>query len=156
MVEESVSGKVKLFLCTYANDTTFVTQESSSQNNNVGQKALAISFRQAKYGYTKRHAILKDLDVSVPVGSIYGLLGPSGCGKTTLLQCIVGKRRLQSGRISVFGSKPGTPQAGVPGPRVGYMPQELALYNEFTIQVDKYIAFESILCTDNNIFHRRL
>ena len=34
----------------------------------------------------------------------------------------------------MFGGAPGSRQAGVPGPRVGYMPQELALYGEFTIR----------------------
>ena len=72
--------------------------------------------------------------MTIPKGSIYGLLGPSGCGKTTLLSCIVGKQRLQSGRVAVFGGRPGTPQSGVPGRRVGYMPQELALFTEFTIE----------------------
>ena len=96
---------------------------------------MAIRFRQARFGYTQNLPVLVDLDVTVPSGSIYGLLGPSGCGKTTLLQCIVGKRRLKSGSVTVFGGKPGSNQAGVPGPRVGYMPQELALYHEFTIQV---------------------
>ena len=61
-------------------------------------------------------------------------LGPSGCGKTTLLQCIVGKRLIDGGSILVFGGAPGSRQSGVPGPRVGYMPQELALYGEFTIK----------------------
>ena len=64
----------------------------------------------------------------------YGLLGASGCGKTTLLSCIVGRRSLDSGEVYVFGSEPGTKESGIPGPRVGYMPQELALYNEFTIK----------------------
>lgn len=63
----------------------------------------------------------------------YGLLGASGCGKTTLLSCIVGRRNLDSGDIMVLDGRPGSPQNGVPGPRVGYMPQELALYGEFTI-----------------------
>ena len=49
--------------------------------------------------------------------------GPSGCGKTTLLQCIVGKRLIDAGSILVFGGVPGTRESGVPGPRVGYMPQ---------------------------------
>ena len=59
--------------------------------------------------------------------------GPSGCGKTTLLKCIVGKLKLNSGSITVFGEQPGTRGCGVPGSRVGYMPQELALFGEFNI-----------------------
>jgi len=42
-------------------------------------------------------------------------------------------RHLNSGQIFVFGSNPGTKESGVPGRRVGYMPQEYALYNDFTI-----------------------
>jgi ABC-type multidrug transport system ATPase subunit len=53
----------------------------------------------------------------------YGLLGASGCGKTTVLSCIVGRRKLSSGRIVVFGGVPGDRRTGVPGSKVGYMPQ---------------------------------
>lgn len=53
----------------------------------------------------------------------YGLLGASGCGKTTLLSCIVGRKKFHGGQIYVLGGKPGEIGSGVPGPRVGYMPQ---------------------------------
>ncbi|KAF5896629.1 ABC transporter G family member 23-like isoform X2, partial [Clarias magur] len=63
----------------------------------------------------------------------YGLLGPSGCGKTTLLKCIVGTLKISRGHISVLGKPPAFPGHEVPGRMVGYMPQDIALYNEFTI-----------------------
>ncbi|XP_075986794.1 ABC transporter G family member 23-like [Anticarsia gemmatalis] len=78
--------------------------------------------------------VLTDLDMVVDRGIIYGLLGPSGCGKTTLLSCIVGRRKLDSGNIYVLGGRPGEKGSGVPGPRVGYMPQDIALVGEFTVR----------------------
>jgi ABC-type glutathione transport system ATPase component len=32
--------------------------------------------------------VLNGISLTVPSGSIYGLLGPSGCGKTSLLRCM--------------------------------------------------------------------
>ncbi|XP_026729847.1 ABC transporter G family member 20-like [Trichoplusia ni] len=78
--------------------------------------------------------VLKEMDMVVDRGIIYGLLGPSGCGKTTLLSCIVGRRKLDSGNIWVLGGRPGEKGSGVPGPRVGYMPQDIALVGEFTVR----------------------
>lgn len=72
-------------------------------------------------------------------------MGSSGCGKTTILSCIVGVRRLDQGRIFVFGNEPGTRGSGVPGKNVGYMPQDISLYGDFTIN-ETLIYFGSLYC----------
>ena len=41
---------------------------------------------------------------------------------------------MKSGSIRVFGVRAGSNQSDIPGPGAGYMPQELALFEEFTIQ----------------------
>lgn len=52
----------------------------------------------------------------------------------------MGRRRLNSGEIWVLGGRPGSKESGVPGPRLGYMPQEIALYSEFSIR-ETFIYF---------------
>ncbi|XP_041373715.1 ABC transporter G family member 20-like isoform X1 [Gigantopelta aegis] len=83
-------------------------------------------------GHSKT-GVLKGLCMTVQQGAIYGLLGPSGCGKTTLLRCIVGRLGVDEGRVVVLGNVPGARGHGIPGRQVGYMPQEMALYQKFTI-----------------------
>ena len=46
----------------------------------------------------------------------------------------MGKLKLDHGSVVVFGEPPGPGStSGVPGSRVGYMPQEMALFGEFNI-----------------------
>uniref|UniRef100_A0A8C6Q3C4 ATP-binding cassette, sub-family H, member 1 n=1 Tax=Nothobranchius furzeri TaxID=105023 RepID=A0A8C6Q3C4_NOTFU len=98
----------------------------------VVQEDFAIRCRDVCRSYGKLK-VLSNLNLTVPQGHIYGLLGPSGCGKTTLLKCMVGTLKISRGHITVLGKPPAFPGHEVPGKMVGYMPQELALYNEFTI-----------------------
>ncbi|XP_063347730.1 ABC transporter G family member 20 isoform X2 [Pelmatolapia mariae] len=98
----------------------------------AGQEDFAIRCRDVCRSYGKLK-VLNNLNLAVPQGQIYGLLGPSGCGKTTLLKCIVGTLKISRGHITVLGKPPAFPGHDIPGKKVGYMPQELALYNEFTI-----------------------
>ncbi|CAF1059337.1 unnamed protein product [Rotaria sp. Silwood1] len=96
--------------------------------------AVCVENAWKKYGHWwKSITILHGVNVNVPTGIIYGLLGPSGCGKTTLLRCIVGRLELNQGEIIVFGKRPGTHGHEIPGRAVGYMPQETALYRNFSI-----------------------
>ncbi|OAD53261.1 ABC transporter G family member 23 [Eufriesea mexicana] len=121
-------------------------------NNPTWNRQQAVSVRHAfkTYGSSKNpNHVIQNLSMTVAKGSIYGLLGASGCGKTTLLSCIVGRRKLNSGEIWVLGGKPGNKKSGVPGKRVGYMPQEIALYGEFSIrETMMYFGWIFGMCTD--------
>lgn len=96
----------------------------------------AVRIRNGTLSYgsgDKMVPVLNGLNMTIPVGCIYGLLGPSGCGKTTLLRCIIGCLKLKSGYVRVFSHKPGDPGSGIPGSGCGYMPQEVALHEDLTI-----------------------
>ncbi|WHH56917.1 ABC transporter ATP-binding protein [Petroclostridium sp. X23] len=53
-----------------------------------------------QYGKVLR---VKDLDLKVREGVIYGFLGPNGAGKSTTMKMILGLARPTSGTITVFG-----------------------------------------------------
>lgn len=50
--------------------------------------------------------VLKQLNLNVPQGSIYGLLGRNGSGKTTAIKLLAGLIRPDSGTVSVSGGNP--------------------------------------------------
>ena len=52
--------------------------------------------------YGKIHA-LKNVSLSIPKGSIYGILGPNGSGKTTLMSIILDVLKADSGTYNWFG-----------------------------------------------------
>ncbi|XP_071625835.1 ABC transporter G family member 20-like isoform X2 [Temnothorax longispinosus] len=106
-------------------------EQSSSFRRMVQQEAVVV--RNAVKRYGKGQPVLDCLNMTVSRGSIYGLLGASGCGKTTLLSCVVGVRYLDSGEVWVLGGNPGGKGSGIPGPQVGYMPQDISLVGEFTM-----------------------
>ncbi len=53
-----------------------------------------------QYGQSMR---VRDLNLSVPEGCIYGFLGPNGAGKSTTLKMILGLVHPTAGQISAFG-----------------------------------------------------
>ena len=55
---------------------------------------------------TKRFGDFKALDalnMTVPKGSIYGLVGPNGAGKSTAIRCLLGVYRPEEGSVTVEG-----------------------------------------------------
>ncbi len=50
------------------------------------------------------------------------------------MRLILGLLKPESGSIQVFGREPKCKNSSFSGPLVGYMPQEIALFNEFSIE----------------------
>ena len=46
---------------------------------------------------------LDDLSMTVPKGTVYGLVGPNGAGKSTVIRCMVGVYRPDCGSITMDG-----------------------------------------------------
>ena len=63
-----------------------------------------IEIRDVKTAFGDR-VIHNGINITVPKGSIYGLLGPSGCGKTTLLREMVMLQDICGGEIEILGHK---------------------------------------------------
>ena len=59
-----------------------------------------------QYGQAMR---VKQLNLSVPEGAVYGFLGPNGAGKSTTLKMVLGLAKPTAGEITVFG-KPVNPR----------------------------------------------
>jgi ABC-2 type transport system ATP-binding protein len=83
---------------------------------------------------------IKELDLHVPTGSIYGFLGPNGSGKTTTIRLILGLLRPLSGRITVLGDPMPEQHARILG-RVGYVPEQPHL--DATLTVRELIDFQA-------------
>src|SRR3984893_18109212 len=78
---------------------------------------------------------VRNLNVEVKYGEIYGLLGANGAGKTTTIKMLCGLLDPTHGEIQLAGGR-GSALARSQGvrQRVGYMSQKFSLYDDLTIQ----------------------
>lgn len=62
-----------------------------------------IQITDLSFGYKRKQPILKELNLNLNSGSIYGLFGMNGAGKTTLLRHMAGVLFAQKGRCEISG-----------------------------------------------------
>ena len=77
-------------------------------------------------------AALKDLNMTIPRGAVYGLVGPNGAGKTTLIRHIAGIYRPDCGGVTLDG------QAVWENPeakgKIGFIPDDLFFFHSASIE----------------------
>lgn len=61
-----------------------------------------IETNDLSFRFRNDEPVLDNLNIQVPIGSIYGFLGPNGAGKTTTLRLILGLLKKQNGIVKIF------------------------------------------------------
>jgi ABC-2 type transport system ATP-binding protein len=78
---------------------------------------------------------VRDLDLVVPEGALYGVIGPNGAGKTTAIRMILSILFPDHGELTILGKR----SALEAKDRIGYLPEERGLYKK--MRVGEYLAY---------------
>ena len=68
----------------------------------MSEAILVQGLTKAYHGKT----VVDHLDLSVPYGTVFGLLGANGAGKSTAIECMLGTKQADAGRVRLLGQDP--------------------------------------------------
>ena len=89
---------------------------------------------------SKQTAALRNLNLNVNRGEIFGYLGPNGAGKTTTIRLLLDLIRPSSGSATIFGKDVRADSVEIHR-RIGFFPAELSLWEGRTgEQIIHYVA----------------
>ena len=97
----------------------------------MNDKDFAISCR----GLTRRFGAVtavKNLNLDIPQGRIFGFLGPNGSGKSTTMRLLCGLLAPSEGKATVLGCRV-PEEAEKLRLQMGYMTQKFSLYEDLTV-----------------------
>ena len=66
---------------------------------------MNLEIKNGNFSYTDGNPILKDINLKIESGEIFTILGQNGIGKTTLLKCINGVLKWNSGEVFIDNKK---------------------------------------------------
>ena len=101
------------------------TREPASSD---AKRLLRVSHLAKAYGERKA---VDGVSFDIRRGECFGLLGPNGAGKTTTILAICGLVRADAGEV-LIGDGLESPARAENRKQLGYVPQELALYEDLT------------------------
>jgi ABC-2 type transport system ATP-binding protein len=99
------------------------SEEASLDGIDIKCQGLTKIFKD--FWLRNRVVAVKELDLEVRRGMVFGLLGPNGSGKSTTIKMILGLLHATAGRVAVFGKRPEDVKIKI---RIGYLPEESYLY----------------------------
>jgi ABC-2 type transport system ATP-binding protein len=76
---------------------------------------------------------VRDLDLTIPPGEIFGLVGPDGAGKTTTLRMLTGVLEPSAGTARVAGYSVQGEEEAIKQ-RIAYMSQRFGLYGDLSVE----------------------
>lgn len=83
---------------------------------------------------------VKDLNLTVTPGEVFGMLGPNGAGKTTTILMLLGLTEVTSGVVRIVGCDPTQDPLEVKR-RVAYMPDSVGFYDQLSARTNlRYTA----------------
>ena len=100
-----------------------------SHQNLRGQVAIGATNLTRRFG---EFTAVRNMNVQVRYGEIYGLLGANGAGKTTTIKMLCGLLPQTEGKIELAGGQ--VARSRDVRQRVGYMSQKFSLYDDLSIQ----------------------
>ena len=95
---------------------------------------------------------LDDLSMTVPKGTVYGLVGPNGAGKSTAIRCMVGVYRPDSGSVTMNGEF--VYESPDLKARIGYIPDEIFYFPAATLEEMRRFYKGIYPDFDDNLFER--
>ena len=93
----------------------------------MNEPVISASALQFSYGEKR---VLRDIELNIYPGEIFGLVGADGAGKSTLLSLAVGQLNPESGNINILGKIATDP---VLRDDIAYMPQGFGLYPDLSV-----------------------
>src|SRR5947209_12244324 len=121
-----------------------ICRRSADSKSCMTELAVAVAGVTKSYPVPfRRRAIVavRDLNLKVTPGQIYGLLGPNGSGKSTTLKIILGLVSADQGSVEIFGR---ASEQVASRASVGFLPESPYFYNFLT--GEETLRFYGKLC----------